>query len=350
MKAIVKTNLGKKSFQLQNLPEPKLLQPGDVKLKMLYSGICGTDLHIYNGDQFAKKHIKTPHINGHEGVGQIIAMENSASKFQIGDYVALETHIFCNKCSVCQKGNYHVCKNMEILGVTKNGVWSEFVVLPEKILFKLDKNIPLKYGLLLESLGNAYHTQSYSQLTNKNVLITGDGPIGLFAGLIAKTKNPKNLFITGITAKRQKVAENCGLIYLNPYKIDLTKSLKTLTKDEGIDVVLETTGNQQVLKKVGEIINPSGEINVISLYKKELITLPINLMVLKNLRLQLVTGRKIWSSWKDAYSLIKNNQIKSYALDAIISDIIPFQKFEQGFAKIIQGKACKVLLSFNHKK
>lgn len=165
--------------------------------------------------------------------------------------------------------------------------------MPEKVLFKLTDEVPLKYAAILEPFGNAYHTQSYSDLVGKNVLVMGDGPIGLFAGLIAEVKGPKRLFITGINPKRAEIAKKCGLHFINPMKVDLKKHLHELTDGEGIDVIIESSGSDFALKQGIELINECGEINIISLYKKEIMDLHLNAMVFKNLRVQLVTGRKM---------------------------------------------------------
>ena len=349
MKAIVKVE-HTKSFQLKEVVEPTITTPDGVKLKMVYSGICGTDVHIYNSDQWAKTNIKTPHVNGHEGVGQIVETGDQVKDFAVGDFVSFETHIYCNECRVCQMGNYHVCKKMTILGVSRDGVWSEFVVMPEKVLFKLTGGLDLKYAAVLEPFGNAYHTQSYSNLVGKNVLVTGDGPIGLFAALIARVKGAKRLFITGINKKREEIAKNCDLHYINPLNVDLEKELDLLTDGEGIDVVLESSGSDLALKQSINLLNECGEINIISLYKKEVLTLHLNAMIFKNLRVQLVTGRKMWSTWNESYALLKSGKIPLKMLDNIITHFLPFQEFEKGFGEILKGNAGKILLSFDKKK
>ena len=236
---------------------------------------------------------------------------------------------------------------MEVLGVTRDGVWSEFVVMPKRVLFKIDKGVPLRYAAILEPFGNAYHTQSYSNLKGKNVLVSGDGPIGLFCALIARTRHPKRLFITGITAARSKIAKACDLHYIDPSKVNLKKRLEVLTKGEGIDVILESSGNEHALKQGIDLINECGEINVISLYKKEQLDLRLNAMIFKNLRLQLVTGRKMWTTWNEAFALIKSGKISYKFLDKVITHTFPFESFERGFETILTGNAGKVLLTFS---
>lgn len=345
MKAIVKTG-SVKSFELLEVPEPKIVRPDEVKLKMVYSGICGTDVHIYHFDQWAQTNIKTPHINGHEGVGQVVEIGSGVKDFAVGDYVSFETHIYCEECRICNMENYHVCKKMKILGVSRDGVWSQFVIMPDKILFKLTDEVPLKYAAILEPFGNAYHTQSYSELKGKNVVVMGDGPIGLFAGLISRTREPKRLFITGINPKREEIAKKCGLHFINPMKVDLEKELHKLTEGEGIDVVIESSGSDIALKQAAELINECGEINIISLYKKEIMDLSLNAMIFKNLRVQLVTGRKMWTTWNESYELLKSGKISFEMLENIITHVLPFSDFEKGYQQILSNNAGKILLSF----
>ncbi len=346
MKAIIKTKPGK-GFTITDCPEPQINHPEAVKLKMIYSGICGTDVHIYQWDQWAQKNIKTPHINGHEGLGRVVAIGDQVTKVKIGDYVSFETHIFDNTCRICKMGGFRVCRNMQIPGVSVDGVWREFAVLPEKIIFKLDGKVPLKYCAILEPFGNAYHTQSVSEIANKNVLVMGDGPIGIFAALIVQTRNPRHLFITGINEYREKVIRDCGLKFINPMKTDLKTEIMKRTNNEGIDVILEFTGNVDALKSAANIINELGNINILSIYPEAEVKLPLNELTFKNVKIQFVLGRKIWSTWEKSYELIRSRKITWDNLDKVITHKIPFTEFEKGFDLLFKRQALKVLMQFD---
>ncbi|WHP38894.1 MAG: zinc-binding dehydrogenase [Mollicutes bacterium] len=157
----------------------------------------------------------------------------------------------------------------------------------------MDGTVPLKYCAILESFGNAYHTQSVSEIEGKNVLVTGDGPIAIFAALIVQTRNPKNLFITGINEFRKNIARKCGLNLIDPMQTDLKTKIMEETNNEGIDVVLEFTGNAEVLESVVDIISELGDINILSIYPQQKILIRLNELTFKNVRIQTILGRKI---------------------------------------------------------
>ncbi len=348
MKAIIKEKPGK-GFVIKDIPEPQIKNPRDVKLQMIYSGICGTDFHINEWDEWSAENIKTPHINGHEGLGKIVAVGNAVTKTKVGDIVSFETHIYDNVCRICKMGGYRVCRNMDILGVSVAGVWREYAIMPENIIFKLDGQVPYKYCAILEPFGNAYHTQSVSDIEGKNVLVMGDGPIGIFAALIAKTRHPKHLFITGINDFRANVIKKCGLNFINPMKVDLKKKLMELTNNEGIDVILEFSGSTIALKSAVDIINELGDINILSIYPKQEISLRINDLTFKNVRIQTILGRKIWSTWNGAYELLKSKKVPWEYIEKIISHQMPFTDFAKGIELIRAKKTLKVQLTFPEK-
>ena len=345
MKAIVKDKPGE-GFILTDRPEPQIKQSTEVKLKMIYSGICGTDVHINQWDQWSKENINLPHINGHEGLGKIVAVGDKVTKVKPGDYVSFETHIYDNTCRICKMNGYRVCRNMDILGVSVSGVWREYVVMPENIIFKLDGTVPLKYCAILEPFGNAYHTQSVSKIEGKNVLITGDGPIAIFAALIVQTRNPKHLFITGINEFRKNIIRKCGLNLIDPMQTDLKAKIMKETNNEGIDVVLEFTGNTKVLDSIVDIISELGDINILSIYPQQEIMVRLNELTFKNVRIQTILGRKIWSTWNEGYNLIKSKKIAWEHIDNVITHTIPFEQFKKGFELLSKHEASKILMTF----
>ena len=349
MKAIVKKQPGK-GFEEAEIKEPKNINPDEAIIKMLYSSICGTDVHIYQWDDWSSKNIKTPHINGHEGVGIVEAIGDDVTNVKVGDYVAYETHNYCNNCHVCKQGNTHVCKEMTILGVNIQGVWREKTIIPAKILFKIpqDSNIPIRYCGILEPFGNAEHTLSKTEnLEGKNVLITGDGPIGLFAALIARARKAKKVMITGLGGTRLNIAKDCGIETIDVLQFkgeSLDKKINELTNNEGLDVIAEFSGQPDVLKDAVRLINPGGDINVLSVYKNNEFPVNFNELVFKNINMHFICGRKIFSTWTNSFNLINSGAVKLENIDKIITHEFRLEDFEKGFQAIFGGQAGKVLL------
>ena len=323
---------------------------GEAVIKMLYSSICGTDVHIYKWDEWSAENIKPPHINGHEGVGIVESTGSNVDNVKVGDYVAYETHNYCNNCSVCAQGNTHVCKEMTILGVNIQGVWREKAIIPAKILFKIpeDCKIPIRYCGILEPFGNAEHTLSKTKdLNNKNVLIAGDGPIGLFASLIARARGAKRVMITGLKGTRLNIAKDCGIqtIDVLEYKGEkLDQHIDELTNGEGLDVIAEFSGQPSVLQDAIRLINPGGDINVLSVYVKSEFPAAFNELVFKNINMHFICGRKIFETWNNSFELINSGKVKLENIDKIVTHEFRLEDFEKGFEAILSGEAGKVLL------
>ena len=350
MKAVVKTKPGK-GFTYKEMPSIKNVKRGEVKIKMIYSSICGTDVHINQWDDWSKKTIKTPQINGHEGVGQVVEIGPGVKNVKKGDFVSYETHYYCEKCTVCKQGNIHVCKKMTILGVHMDGTWGEEIKIPSKLLFKIPKTrkVPLKYCGILEPFGNAHHTLSYTDLKGKNVLISGDGPIGIFGALIAKAKGAKTVHLTGASTFRLNLAKKCGIKVIDVRK---TKNLKAtidkLTKGQGIDAIGEYSGAPIALQNMIDIINPGGYIGVLSVYSKNKFDIEVNELVFKNINMQFICGRKIFETWEDSFKLINTGKIKLSAIDKIVTHEFALKDYQKGFKAIESGKAGKVLLKIGN--
>ena len=352
MKAIIK-NTKNDQFTLQEVEEPKIVKGNEVKIKMLYSSICGTDVHIYKWDEWSQKEITLPHINGHEGVGQVVEIGSEVANVAIGDYVSYETHYYCGKCDPCSRGKEHVCKNMKILGVHIDGVWREKAVVPSELLFKIPQNVkvPVKYLGILEPFGNAHHTLSYTNLHDKNILIQGDGPIGIFATLIARQHGARRVILSGWgDTIRQKIAKDIGITFIDRSKLNESEyeaKVHELTNNEGIQFIGEFTGNPSALKEAISIIDPGGQISVLSIYPKGEFAVDINSLVLKNATMQFICGRKIFETWEKSFELINSGKINLKDIDKIITHEFSLEDFKKGFDEIMAGRAGKVLLKIN---
>jgi threonine 3-dehydrogenase len=341
MKAIVKEKPGK-GFKMKDVPIPGNLAPNEVLVKINKASICGTDLHIYEWNEWAQQNIKPPQIAGHEFTGKVIKTGSNVSLVSTGDIVTSETHIPCRKCLQCKTGRMHVCKNLEILGVHRDGAFAEYIKVPETVLWKLPEDFPKKYASIMEPFGNAIHTCFVENLTGKNVLITGAGPIGCMATAIAKTAGAAKIIVTEIIEYRKELAKQSGADYvLDPTETDITSKVKQLTNDNGADILLEMSGNENALIQGLESLTNGGTASILGVFPGK-ITFDINsLVIFKGIKFFGITGRKMFETWQIATELIKNNRVD---LSSIITHELKFEDWEEGIKNMLDGKAGKVVL------
>lgn len=344
MRALVKTESGKGLF-LKDVQEPNVKKVDEVKIKVLRASVCGTDLHIWNWDEWSKSRIKTPQISGHEFVGEVVEIGEQVKGVNIGDLVACETHIPCKVCYQCKTGNMHVCENMEILGVDRDGVFAEYVVVPEIVLWKLDKSIPLKYASVMEPLGNAVYTASVTDLRAKNVLITGCGPIGAMSIEVAKVSGASLIIVSEVSEYRIKMAKELGADYvINPLRENLVEKIKSITDNHGIDVLLEMSGNVGALNEGINSMRNCGFVSILGVYKDKQINFEMNTAVFKNLTIQTITGRKMFETWHTTTQWLKYKKIN---IDKVITHEFDLTEYEKAFDLMNSGNSGKIVLKIN---
>ncbi len=348
MKAIVKTKPGK-GFEVTDVVEPQIQKSTDVKIKVLKSSVCGTDYHIYKWDDWSQKTIKTPHVNGHEVLAEIVEVGEEVNQYKVGQIIACETHIYCGVCYQCQTGNAHVCSEMSILGVNQDGIWAEYQVVPQSILVDVS-GIDQKYAGVMEPLGNAIHTLSYSDVRGKNVLISGAGPIGVMAAYVAKLSGAASVMVSEFNQYRMDMVNDMkfGANIINLNETTLPEGIEKYTMGEGVDVIIEMSGSPKALESAIDVINPAGEINVLSVYPSEEISVKMNDLVFKNIKMQMVTGRKLFDTWYTASRWLKQGVLKPESLDCVITHEFKMEDFEEAFKVMEEGKCGKTILDFTH--
>ncbi|KLO23910.1 MULTISPECIES: L-threonine 3-dehydrogenase [unclassified Marinitoga] len=344
MKAIIKKEPGK-GFVLDEVEIPKIKNPDDVKIKVLNASICGTDLHIWKWDEWSQERIKTPQIDGHEFVGEVVEVGSMVKGVKPGDIVAAETHIPCGVCKQCKTGNMHVCKNMKILGVDRDGVFAEYVVVPEIVLWKLDPSIPKEFASVMEPLGNAIHTVTSVDLRGKSVLITGAGPIGAIAIQIAKISGAATVIVSEISEYRINMAKEMGADYIiNPLEKDLVKEVMNLTNNDGVDVLLEMSGNPDALNKGIESLTNAGEVAILGVFPTNPVPFVMNTAVFKGIKIHCITGRKMFETWQIASEWLRTKRVD---LSKLITHILPMEDFEKGFELMNSKKSGKIILKIS---
>lgn len=344
MKAIVKVR-PERGFDFIDVAEPMITSDDQIKIKVLQSSICGTDYHIYKWDEWSQGKIKLPHVNGHEGLAQVVEVGAGVHNLKVGDTIAYETHHYCGTCYQCTTGNAHVCDDMKILGVDVNGVWAEYAVIPSNIAFKLDPRVDLKYAALMEPLGNAIHTINYSNILGKHVLIAGAGPIGIMAIEVCKKGGAATVSVLEMNPFRKAIVEKIGVdALIDPSQDDAIAKVLEVTNGRKIDIVLEMTGSEKALDLCIDLVHPCAELNILSVFSAPYKEVRLNEIVFKNLKVQGVTGRRIFDTWHIVNDLLANGVLDKNVLDLAITHEFDYADFEEAFKVLEAGEAAKIIL------
>jgi threonine 3-dehydrogenase len=340
MKAIAKTKR-KKGMELINVPIPQI-GSRDVLIKVTLTSICGTDVHIYDWTHWARHRVTPPRIIGHEFVGIVEKIGNEVTLIEVGDRVSSESHISCGHCYQCSNGYSEVCRNLKLLGVDYDGALSEYLVLPEHVLWKNNSKIPDKWATIQEPFGNAIDTVMAEDVSAKTVLILGAGPIGLFATGIARASGASLIIVSDPNNYRLAISKKMGAhMALNPGKKDITSLILDATNNNGVDVVLEFSGNNQALNQGLKVITPGGRISILGIYEKR-VSIDLNKEVIfKKIRIYGITGRKVFSTWHKTSRFLSSGIVNP---EPILTHRFPLKDYEKGIKLMRDGKCGKVIL------
>jgi threonine 3-dehydrogenase len=340
MTAIVKENPGQGAL-LREVDIPTISED-EVLVKVDYASICGTDVHIYQWNEWAQGRIRTPHTLGHEFSGHIVETGSAAKGFHEGDFVSSETHIYCGHCYQCNTGHSEVCRTMKILGVDRPGAFAEYVAVPERVLWRNDERIPPAWASIQEPMGNALDTVTAEPVAGKTVLVTGAGPIGLLAVAISKAFGAAQLFVTDLSDYRLDLARNIGAsIVLNPGRDDVDRVIREATDGNGVDVVLEMSGSERALHQGLALLTPAGRISLLGLPNGPVSIDLNNEVIFKEIRMYGITGRKIFSTWQTVSRLLSSGTIDP---TMVITHNLKFEDWEIGMHAMMEGMCGKVVL------
>ncbi len=326
MKAVVKTK-SNKGMEYIKVPTPRIGQR-DVLIKTSLASICGTDVHIHDWTRWAQSRLTPPRIIGHEFVGIVKKIGDEVTEVNVGDRVSAESHISCGHCYQCKNGCSEVCINLKLLGIDYDGSLSEYLVLPERVLWKNNSDIPDEWATIQEPFGNAIDTVMAEDVSAKTVLILGAGPIGLFATGIARACGASLIIVSDPNDYRLDISKKMGAnISLNPRKQDITPLVLEATNNNGVDVVLEFSGNNQALNQGLEAITPGGRISILGIYEKR-VSIDLNKEVIfKKIRIYGITGRKVFSTWYKTSRFLSSGLVDP---GPIITHRFPLKDYEKG--------------------
>lgn len=347
MKALVKSKDGSGSVILKEVPEPSI---GDreVLIRVLKTGVCGTDLHIYNWDNWASKTIKTPLIIGHEFVGTIEKVGSAVSGFKKGDLVSGEGHVVCGKCRYCLAGRRHLCANTAGVGVTRDGAFAEFIALPETNIWFHDPKIAtnklsLEVASIFDPFGNAVHSTLSFPMIGEDVLITGAGPIGIMSAAIAKYIGARFVVVTDINPYRRKLAEELGAtLVIDPKVQNLKDVQRDLGMKAGFDIGLEMSGNGEAFNDMINNMNFGGQIALLGIPSKDM-TIDWNRVIFRMLTIKGIYGREIFDTWYKMTVLLQGG----LDISKVITHRFHYTDFEEAFKLMNSGNCGKVILEWS---
>ncbi len=340
MKALVKAH-AKPGIWLQDVELPTIGH-NDILIKIHKTAICGTDIHIYNWDDWAQKNILVPMHVGHEFVGEIVEIGCEVTGLKIGDRVSGEGHITCGHCRNCRAGKRHLCRNTVGVGVNRPGCFAEFLSLPASNAFVLPETISDDIASILDPFGNATHTALSFSCVGEDVLITGAGPIGIMAVAIARHVGARYVVITDLNPYRLALAERMGATQVvNIKETSLIDVMLSLGMTEGFDVGLEMSGNASALLEMIKVMNHGGHMALLGVLPQET-TIDWNQIIFKGLQLKGIYGREMFETWYKMVSMLQSG----LDISPVITHHFPVDEFQQGFDVMRSGQSGKVILDW----
>ena len=341
MKALVKKEAAR-GLWLEDVPEPQA-GPNDVKIRVKRTAICGTDIHIYKWDDWARKTIPVPMVVGHEFVGEIVSVGDNVNDYKPGMIVSGEGHIVCGRCRNCMAGRRHLCPYTSGVGVNRPGAFAEYIVIPNANVWHHADGIDLDIASIFDPFGNATHTALQWDMIGEDVLITGAGPIGAMAAAIARHVGARHVVITDMNDYRLALAKKLGATRtVNISKETLGDVQKELGMTEGFDVGLEMSGAPGALSDMIDNMSHGAKISMLGIPSGDM-KIDWNKVVFNMLTIKGIYGREIFETWYKMTTLIQSG----LDLKPIITHRFPYQQFEQGFETMLEGRSGKVILNWD---
>ena len=350
MKALVKKKR-EVGLWLDEVPTPEI-GINDVLIKVLRTGICGTDVHIYNWDAWAQKTIPVPMVVGHEFVGRIVEVGTNVKDFCIGDIVSGEGHVVCGRCRNCLAGRRHLCKDTKGIGVNRPGAFAEYLALPMTNVWVHDHvdapngaatQIPRDVQAIFDPFGNAVHTALHFNVLGEDVLITGAGPIGIMAVAIVKHAGARFVVITDVNPYRLELAKKMGAtLALDVRTQSIADAQKRLGMREGFDIGLEMSGNPAAFRDMLANMAHGGKIAMLGIPSADM-AIDWNTVVFNMLTLQGIYGREMYETWYKMTVMLQSG----LDISPVITHRFSYIDFQKGFDVMRSGESGKVILTWS---
>ena len=327
---------------LEDVPVPTI-GINDVLIKVLRTGICGTDLHIYKWDAWARKTIPVPMVVGHEFVGEIVEVGSNVKDFHPGEIVSGEGHVVCGRCRNCLAGRRHLCKDTQGIGVNRPGAFAEYLALPMSNVWVHDRHISRDVAAIFDPLGNAVHTALSFDVLGEDVLVTGAGPIGIMAAAVVRHAGARHVVVTDVNPYRLDLARRLGAtLAIDVRSQTVGDAQKQLGMREGFDVGLEMSGTATAFRDMLGNMAHGGKIAILGIPEKE-IAIDWNVVIFNMLTIKGIYGREMYETWYKMTVMLQSG----LDVGPIVTHRFPYPEFQKGFDAMLAGECGKVVLTWS---
>jgi threonine 3-dehydrogenase len=342
MKALVKAK-AERGLWLQDIEEPRI-GINDVLIRVDRTGICGTDLHVYEWNEWAQKTIHVPMAVGHEFVGEIVEVGSNVADFRPGDIVSAEGHVVCGRCRNCLAGRRHLCNDTRGIGVNRPGAFAEYICVPVTNVWHHKDSIDFDVASIFDPFGNAVHTALTFDVLGEDVLITGAGPIGIMAAAVVKHAGARHVVITDLNEYRLALARKVGVtVALKAGKDSIRDIQHQLGMKEGFDVGLEMSGSAQAFGEMIDNMCHGGRIAILGLPSKPEFPINWNTVIFNMLTIKGIYGREMYETWYKMTVMIESG----LDIKPVITHRLHYTEFEKGFEVMKTRQSGKVILYWN---
>ncbi len=340
MKALVKAKK-EEGIWMEDVPRPHM-GVNDALIKIKQTAICGTDIHIYNWDDWSKRTIPVPMTVGHEFVGVVEDVGSGVAGLKAGDRVSGEGHITCGHCRNCRAGKRHLCRNTVGVGVNRTGCFAEYLSIPAVNVFKLPDNIPDEVAAFFDPYGNAVHTALSFDLVGEDVLITGAGPIGCIAAAVCRHVGARHVVVTDVNDYRLELAKKMGASRaVNVTRTNIKDTMKDLGMVEGFDVGLEMSGNMDAFRSMIDAMNHGGRVAILGIPPSSG-AIDWNQVIFKGLILKGIYGREMFETWYKMTAMLQSG----LDITPVLTHRYPINDYQKAFDVMRSGNSGKVVLNW----
>lgn len=337
MKALVKETAAP-GFKLKDVPEPTI-RDDEVLIRVRRAGVCGTDVHIYEWDDWARGRCHPPFVVGHEFAGDVSRVGSLVTNVHVGDRVTAEGHIVDGRCLLCRTGNAHACPYTKVIGVDRDGCFAEFIAMPATNVWHLDDDISYDIGGIHDPMGNAFHTALTAEIPGATVLITGCGPIGIFAVGICRAAGASRIIASDVNETRLALAKQMGAHdVVHPNEVERT--VKQHTDGLGVDVVLEMSGVPSAIHQAFALVRPAGRVQMLGVPAKPMQFDFATELVFKGVTVYGVTGRRMYETWLQMTRFLRSREFDP---TPVITHRFPLECADEAIHAIKSGEAGKVI-------
>jgi len=340
MRVVMKVNEGPGvEITEAGIPSP---EPGEALIKTKAMSICGTDVHICHWDRWSEQRINTPIIIGHEFSGEVVEIVGDTTRFKIGDLVSAETHISDWTCYQCRTGNAHICENVSILGVDRDGSYAEYIAVPIENIWPIQDGIPPEIASVMEPLGNAVHTAFSGKLAGCSVLVTGCGPIGLFSIAVSRVGGAGRIYATEVMPVRRDLAKKMGAdVVIDPVEQNAAEIIMDETGGIGADVLLEMSGHPDAIHQGLAALRKGGRASLLGIPAGSMELDLAEELIFKEIEMKGINGRLMFDTWYQMDRLFESGKLD---ISPVITHHMSLDQFDEAIRLIDSGEAGKVVL------